>query len=481
MRRKLLQTWFVNPRVQVAYAVILIVVIVGAMVFNTQSIITRYRANIDVELQRKAVALAQVVEDLLRDDLDNGAVLQKKIQALKDADTEILDLFISVPEGENFRIRASYQQERIGELYKTQIGALSWHGPWQGSDGTDREALATLNVLETDIAEEKRGSLRFWEVTTPLHDIYGAKVALLTIRISLENADMLLRENLWRSYMVLLFTVLIVVLLLSVNTRLFSYASLYQKMREVDKMKDEFISIASHELRAPVTGIKGYISMLQDGSLGRVPKNIRETIAIIDRAASRLGDLVEDLLNVSRLQQQRLEVTLGNHDLVPLVTEVVSLQQSIAAEKKLALINEIGSVKLPKVSIDPQRMKQVLINLTNNAIKYTEKGSVTLSTATKNDWVEIHIKDTGIGMSAKDRNRLFEKFYRVKNKKTENVVGTGLGLWITKEILDLMRAEIWIDSIERVGTEVTVRLPIAKENTTIQKPSRNIKGNNIDS
>ena len=121
---------------------------------------------------------------------------------------------------------------------------------------------------------------------------------------------------------------------------------------------------------------------------------------------------------------------------------------------------------MPALLVDKSRLNQVLVNLISNAIKYTPQGKVTLSAELwrgKNDMAKIKVSDTGLGMSAKDREKLFEKFYRVKTEKTANITGTGLGLWITRELVLLMKGEIYVDSIENVGTQVTVLLPLVKD------------------
>ena len=133
-----------------------------------------------------------------------------------------------------------------------------------------------------------------------------------------------------------------------------------------------------------------------------------------------------------------------------------------AKQKNLELIIDLRP-DLPKLMADENRIKQVLVNLVSNAIKYSLKGKVTVSAELlkeKTEAVKIKVTDTGIGMSAKERERLFEKFYRIKNERTSSVSGTGLGLWITKELVTLMNGQIYVDSMENVGTQMTVLLPV---------------------
>jgi signal transduction histidine kinase len=277
--------------------------------------------------------------------------------------------------------------------------------------------------------------------------------------------DVLTKQILWQSYIILAVIVLIIILLLSNNTKVFEYLSLYKKLREVDRMKDEFISIASHELRAPITGVKGYISMMKDGTFGELPEKLKEPINIVAGAAERLSTLVEDLLNVSRIEQGRLIIDLKPTNINPLVEEVIRELESNAKAKNLAIIFKTPDSLLSEANIDPERFVQVMTNLVSNGIKYTEQGGIEIFTEMKGGKVVVKVKDSGIGMSAKERGLICNKFYRVQNNKTKGIVGTGLGLWFTKNIVEMMRGEITINSIEGFGTQVVIAFP------TVKKPS----------
>jgi len=249
------------------------------------------------------------------------------------------------------------------------------------------------------------------------------------------------------------------------NTRLFEYAALYRKLKEVDQMKDEFISMASHELRTPVTSIRGYLSMVLDGSFGAVSDIVKKNIILVQGSADRLAVLIEDLLNVSRIEQGRMEIKPVPTEITRIIKDILSELKVQSDQKKLSLTFKPFTEVLPLISIDSDRLKQVLINLVGNSIKYTMQGSVEVIVDAKDNGksLSIKIKDTGIGMPAKSRERLFEKFYRVQNEKTKNITGTGLGLWITKRIVEMMAGNIAVDSIEGVGTQVTVEFPVCRE------------------
>lgn len=448
---------------QLVYGVILIVLIPVLIAFNTVFIISKYNESLDVALQRQALMVGRSIYALLKNDLADQAMLQEKIKALAQKNAEFQELTVLEPEDENFKIIASSQKEKIGQIINFAFYQIAWLQP-------DNDALATdsLSLAMTPEGEEIVKAFtyedRFWLVTMPMQNIEGEKQALLTIKLSSKIVDDLTNSNRNISLIILVFTVLVAILFLSAAVRLWDYAILYRKIKEVDQMKDEFISIASHELRTPVTGIRGYISMVLDGTFGEINDKLKETMRMVQGSSDRLAILVEDLLNVSRIEQGRFKMNKENLNVNQIIKDTIAELKVQADEKKLALKYRPHTEKLPLIRIDIDRFKQVLINLIGNGIKYTEKGSVKILTEEKDKgrMLEIKIKDTGMGMSAKDSERLFEKFYRVQSEKTKDITGTGLGLWITKKIVEMMHGEILVSSIENTGTQVTLRFPIIK-------------------
>ena len=228
---------------------------------------------------------------------------------------------------------------------------------------------------------------------------------------------------------------------------------------EVEQMKQELISIATHELRTPITGIKGYLDMILSDDAGEISPELKEMLEEITKINQRLGDLVDDLLNVGRIEQGRIEIKPVPLDLVKLIEEVVKELQIQAKDKQLIL--DYKKQEIPQVKADLERTRQVLINLIGNAIKYTEQGVVTVSTEKKEKEVVVHVQDTGIGMSVEVQKKLFGKFYRVKTEKTRQITGTGLGLWITKQLVEKQGGKIWVESAEGKGSTFSFSLPVA--------------------
>ncbi|HJV32630.1 MAG TPA: HAMP domain-containing sensor histidine kinase, partial [Patescibacteria group bacterium] len=172
---------------------------------------------------------------------------------------------------------------------------------------------------------------------------------------------------------------------------------------------------------------------------------------------------VEDLLNVSRIEQGRLSIDAVPTQPEEIVRGVMDELETNAKNKSLAFAFEAPAAPLPKIAVDPARLKQVLVNIVGNAIKYTPKGSVTVSAYLDDGKVKIKCTDTGLGMSPQARTRLFEKFYRIATDATRTIPGTGLGLWITKQLVELQKGQIYVDSIEGVGTQMSIVFPVIHE------------------
>ena len=298
-------------------------------------------------------------------------------------------------------------------------------------------------------------------MVTPIFDSSNTKVGLVNLFLSASSIDAVSSRTTKDALVILAVTVVFVLLLLLNHLHLFQISLWYQKLRELNELKDNFISVASHELRTPLTAISGYAYLLKDRpEISSHPDLLQDFTAII-RSTDRLKDLVADMLDVSRIEQNRINLTLAPHDLRDLITQTVTELQPQAQAKHLKL--EYQSPPSPiTVTCDPDKMRQILVNLIGNAIKYTLTGSVTISHRQAGPTVKTYVTDTGIGISAENRDRLFTKFYRVQSDQTTAIPGTGLGLWITRQLTDKMGGTISVDSIEGKGSQFILSFPPAK-------------------
>jgi signal transduction histidine kinase len=288
----------------------------------------------------------------------------------------------------------------------------------------------------------------------------GAVEALAVTDQGLSEADRLIADNL-RTSLYLLGAVLAVIMLLFFrHARLVDYAVLYKKQLEIDELKDSFLSMASHELKSPLTVIRGYIEYLRTGTLSEEER--QEFMRRIDLSADELRQLVDDVLDVSRIEMGRLRFSPDYVQPAELIDEVVEMFKVTAEGKGLALSATVpDDVRVLAVRVDRGRMKQVLVNLVSNAVKYTLHGSVTVALArADNERLELSVRDTGVGMTTEEQHKLFEKFYRVEAAETRTVTGTGLGLWITKYIIEHMSGTIGVESIKGQGSRFVVSFPL---------------------
>lgn len=234
-----------------------------------------------------------------------------------------------------------------------------------------------------------------------------------------------------------------------------------KELKRLDESKSEFLSISSHQLRTPLTIIKGYSSMLMEGSFGKMSKPVKESVEKIFVSTERLINLVESLLNISRIEAGRIEFKLEPVDLETVAKSMVVDFQDKAKARKLKLVFN-AEEKVPKVLADAQKIKDVVSNLIDNAIKYTKQGEIMVGLHQEGTSVVFASQDTGIGMDADDIGRLFNKFTRGKESNKVNTEGTGLGLYYARVLVENMGGRIWVESPGKgKGSKFSFSLPMA--------------------
>ena len=239
-----------------------------------------------------------------------------------------------------------------------------------------------------------------------------------------------------------------------------------ERLIEVDKLKDEFVSLASHELRTPMTAVRSYLSMIADPQFGGgLNAQQQEYLNNATLSVNRLIQMVNDMLNISRIESGRLVLSVVGVNLSQIVDEV--------KKEVLPRMNELGvnlvidaNPNLPPVIADVDKIKEVLINLIGNSMKFTPKGgTVTVSLSQHDEMIEIKVADTGCGIDADDLPKLFQKFNRISNSATANQPsGTGLGLYLSKALVELHKGKIWATSAGvGKGSEFTFSLKVFNE------------------
>lgn len=239
-----------------------------------------------------------------------------------------------------------------------------------------------------------------------------------------------------------------------------------KKLKELDRLKSEFVSIASHQLRSPITAIKGYSSLLLEDSFGKLPKKASDAVEKIFDSSCFMACSVQDFLDVSNIDQGSMQYNFEVFDLKKVVKAIEEEHSIIANKKGLAFGLTLNESEKYMVKADLGKIRQVFSNIIDNAIKYTPKGSITI-TMSKNDFTKriiVEIKDTGIGIPKETLRNLFTKFTRAENAYKVNVSGTGLGLYVAKQMIEAHKGRIWaISEGENKGSTFYIELAEYKE------------------
>jgi signal transduction histidine kinase len=247
------------------------------------------------------------------------------------------------------------------------------------------------------------------------------------------------------------------------NARLFQELEFKsEELIKADKHKSEFLASMSHELRTPLNAILGYTELILDDIYGKVPAKIREVIERLEKNGSHLLRLINDVLDISKIEAGQLELALEEYSFQETIHTVVTALEPLATEKELDLKTRIAP-HLPNGKGDQQRIAQVLVNLVGNAIKFTEQGGILVDIATADGRFLVKVSDTGPGLSDLEKDYIFSEFYQIDRKSTRSKGGSGLGLSIAKRIVELHGGAIWVESVQGKGSTFFFSLPIRVE------------------
>jgi len=243
-----------------------------------------------------------------------------------------------------------------------------------------------------------------------------------------------------------------------------------ERAEAADLAKSEFVANISHELRTPINGIMGFIQLMLAGEL---TEKQRQRAEIVKSSSEHLLQLVNDLLDLSRIASNSVDLDCAPFDVAEMCDEVIGMMTPLAAKNDLVLESEIHVPERAHVTGDRSRIKQILLNLIGNAIKFTEEGSITLNVGEEPDGITFAVRDTGPGMPEEKLQSIFERFSQLKNQRP-GAQGAGLGLAITKGLVDLMGGEISVSSEIGKGSEFRLQLPLSVET---ENPDKNDHGN----
>ena len=251
------------------------------------------------------------------------------------------------------------------------------------------------------------------------------------------------------------------------NNQFFGTVSIFRditKEVEVDRVKSEFVSTVSHELRTPMTSIKGYADLMLMGAVGAMSDHQARYLQVIKNNADRLSMLVNDLLDISRIETGKTELNLRPLDVPQIIKQIVNghLRGRIEHESKQIEVEMKMAPSLPLINADTGRVTQILTNLMDNAFHYTpENGKITIAAEENGRFVSIHVQDTGIGIAPENMEKIFDRFFRSDDADVQKVAGTGLGLAIVRSLIEMHGGTIHVASVLGEGSSFTVNLPMA--------------------
>ncbi|MDQ3018381.1 MAG: HAMP domain-containing histidine kinase [bacterium] len=429
----------IREQPQLIYTLVVAIVIVVAFVFVVQRFST---LAIDANKRIISIRIGSVLDTFVKfanDATLDHAFLSEKIRDLRTTNTTFIDFYIVEATTEGFLVIASDDPEDIGRI---------------DSDHRFLYSLALSDGSRAFTQEFPGEAARFQTARAIFNDEQGV-VRIVFVSQQLSEADKVIQTHIRNSIIVFVIIMVILMLLFLRHARIIDYGALYRKLKGVDKMKDDFISMASHELRAPLTVIKGYMEYI--GDIQHLNDTERKYVTRVKESSDRLDLLIEDLLDVSRLNQGRMKFTFETFDPAAIIKETADTFTHLAQLKGLALAIDV--TQSAHIMADKNRLKQVVVNLLSNAVKYTQQGSITVILSGDTKYLSISVKDTGIGISETEQKNLFTKFYRVQSDEVNMQSGTGLGLWITQQIVQKMGGYITINSVKGKGSDFTIKFP----------------------
>ena len=240
------------------------------------------------------------------------------------------------------------------------------------------------------------------------------------------------------------------------------------KLTKLDQLKDQFLANTSHELRTPLNGMVGLVESLKDGIAGPLNQLAIDNLNLVAACGKRLGSLVNDILDFSKLKNRDLQLQLGPVDIRSTVNIVFRLSKHLLKGKPIQLVNDVPP-DLPPAHADENRVQQILHNLIDNAIKFTDKGNVVVTCTQNNGTLSVSVRDEGIGIASQQHETIFQSFEQVEDSLTREYTGTGLGLTVSKQLVELHGGKIAVDSAPGEGATFQFTLPVSTAKTIVQK------------
>lgn len=430
---------------QILFVLTLLFLLPLLFLYSGQQFLDAGRTNQDSVQKSRIGIMHDAFVSLVQTNAEAPAVLQTEIERIQSTNPDIVSFTITRLQSGELKMLASSDSEQVGET----------------TEYTDLYRSAAVRSDESIIFEIFTNDGRQWLAFRSI-EVAPGQFYFIQTETTLAATDAVFAAREQTALYSLLIIYAFIIALAYWHVRLTDYRYLYLKVREANEMKDLFTNMIAHELRTPLTAIQGYASLLED----RLQDNDkREQAMRIRQSANRLLAIVNDLLDVARIQSGKLSMNVELTDVSKVLNRVVGELQPLAQKQRIPLYYQ-GTDVVHLIKADAMRLEQAIINVVSNALKYTKEGKIEIDVSENVQTIEIRVKDTGMGISAKDQKELFAPFFRVTRTDVSKITGTGLGMWISKHLVELMGGTIEVESIKGVGTHVVIAFAKATGDVT---------------
>jgi signal transduction histidine kinase len=391
--------------------------------------------NIETSEKRQVAVLHDALSILLEEYPTNPYVVKTFIEKQKQERSDISEIRIVEKNSTGFLIRESFTEAKVGS-YEQAVDAYQ----------------TNFSSQDSFIFEFHNGTFRTWHAVRTVSLSDNSSFYIFTEH-SFKTIDSIMAARKQQSYFGLTAIFVFLIGLAYWFAKQTDWKRRFDVLELNLKERNLFTSMIAHEFRTPLTAVRGYASFLEESNT--LTEQEHTFVNIISLSANRMLALVNDFLEVTKMQSGKTDISMDATDIQLVIVSVLETLVPIAKEKNLQLLYKPLAVPLV-LRTDSKRLHQILQNLISNSIKYTETGVVEISTDVSPKTVVIRIKDTGMGISAEDQDKLFTPFSRVGGVDKTTTPGTGLGMWITKQYVELLSGTVTVESIKNVGTHVVL-------------------------
>ncbi len=369
-----------------------------------------------------------------------------------------------VADAESLNPYINLDDDRTNDVDANKDGVIEPDGAdnlqWPGQDYPEPPVETFESYNGVPLTSHELYSDAYGQVLTgyaPIKDENGNVVAVLATDIRADDFFTVTTQTLYPFLLFISFLVLAIAVLAIAIIKIWDKR--VEVFAEIDRQKDELLSIVSHQLATPVSSVKWYLEMMKDGDLGKLNDEQTKHVVSMQEVANNLSDLVSMILDVSRIQLGRMHIEKQDLDLGGFFKEILEIIEPKALEKRVNLVNKIPA-SFPAANLDRRYTHMTIENLLSNAVKYTpENGEVNFTVTVQGNMLHCVVKDTGMGIPKVDQDKIFGKLFRASNVRN-SVDGNGFGLYVAKGAVEAQGGKIWFQSTEGKGTTFFVDLPL---------------------